>query len=791
MEPFDLSTATSFRLLAVSLGIAISAGLVSALVGGIIGIFAFLSTSRFSRAFLLFILLPLIWPPFLTAIGWMVALGEGGLTLFQGGAFESLWLTALFSPVGVVAAQSFTYWPIAALLVVWRLRRLDAAVIDQIRMETGSLSRLSNMLLRLALAPIGQSIFLVAVLSLNDIGTPEMLQVMTFPILLYSELNLVRDIAALAQCAFPLIFLILVMGLVWPLIRRWIQIPMEPADDIQGVESRASALVPWTLLGLLLLAGPIGVSVVETAGLVRDWEIVRPSLLAESLWATLVTAAGAIAILGAALMVVSLLSLSRGPAAILECITFLLFALPSPLLGLLLIRLTGALPIFLSGWTESFALLSVACAIRFFWPAWICIRIGEEQTPSVLHDQTALDGASRWQRLISIHIPTLKSWWILSLLLVWVLAVSEVGLCRMLQPPGVQTLAVRTVNFMHWGHDGMVAAGLLLLAFLEILPVLLIAAFSGASGWKRFRRRPALPILLVIPLICVLAGCGSISDWDGESWGERGNWRGALFNPRAVEELADGNWVVLDRTNRVQILTPSGDYIRHWTTPETGQGNPRGLDVDRHGNILVADTHYSQVLRYSPEGELLQTIGGPGDEEGEFCLVTDVVEDASGFLTTIEYGSRVRIQRFDPDGNFIREWGEMGSGPGQLRRPQGLDQLPNGDIVVADSVNHRIQIFDRDGNLLEMWGEYGREPGQLCYPYDVSADEEGRIYIAEFGNHRVQVFNREGKSLYALGKSGRGGKEFYEPWGITVLRSSQVIVADTKNDRIVNLGRLF
>lgn len=294
----------------------------------------------------------------------------------------------------------------------------------------------------------------------------------------------------------------------------------------------------------------------------------------------------------------------------------------------------------------------------------------------------------------------------------------------------------------------------------------------------------------VLVLATILAGC-QLGDRDSIVLEESGTWRGAIHQPRAIVELPSRDWVVLDRTDRVQVFSATGEFKRGWRTPETGRGNPRGLALDRNNNILVADTHYGQVLRYTPEGELLQVIGQPGTEPGSFCLVTGIVEDASGFLYTIEYGDRNRMQKFDSEGRFVKEWGSVGQKPGQFQRAQGIDLLPSGEIVVADSVNHRLQIFSREGDYLSTLGEFGTERGQLNYPYDVDHDSDGRIYVIEFGNHRVQVFNREGESLLVLGEAGRGKNQFHQPWGVTVLRSGEVLVADTYNHRIHNLGVLM
>ncbi|MEE8129619.1 MAG: hypothetical protein V3T48_04990, partial [Vicinamibacterales bacterium] len=74
-------------------------------------------------------------------------------------------------------------------------------------------------------------------------------------------------------------------------------------------------------------------------------------------------------------------------------------------------------------------------------------------------------------------------------------------------------------------------------------------------------------------------------------------------------------------------------------------------------------------------------------------------------------GSTGRILKFDKDGNFIKEWGEIGFRPGQFRTPHAMAFDSQGRLYVADRGNHRIQIFDQEGNLLEIYNQYSRVSG--------------------------------------------------------------------------------
>ena len=51
-----------------------------------------------------------------------------------------------------------------------------------------------------------------------------------------------------------------------------------------------------------------------------------------------------------------------------------------------------------------------------------------------------------------------------------------------------------------------------------------------------------------------------------------------------------------------------------------------------------------------------------------------------------------RVQLFELDGTFVRQWGGEGAGPGQLDGPCGAAMV-GGEVLVCDTGNHRVQVF--------------------------------------------------------------------------------------------------
>ncbi|MCY4602031.1 MAG: peptidyl-alpha-hydroxyglycine alpha-amidating lyase family protein [Acidobacteria bacterium] len=200
--------------------------------------------------------------------------------------------------------------------------------------------------------------------------------------------------------------------------------------------------------------------------------------------------------------------------------------------------------------------------------------------------------------------------------------------------------------------------------------------------------------------------------------------------------------------------------------------NPHGFHVDSDGNVWVTDfvaneagTKGHQVFKFSPEGEVLMRLGEAGvagSGPGQFNQPIDVITAPNGDIFVAdghnggspdpEPGSTGRIMKFDKDGNFIKEWGELGFRPGQFRTPHALEFDSQGRLFVADRTNHRIQIFDQDGNLLDIYHQFGRISGlfitddDMLYAIDSESQETRHpgwlngVRIGRAGEDRVTAF---------------------------------------------------
>ncbi|MHC4680688.1 MAG: peptidyl-alpha-hydroxyglycine alpha-amidating lyase family protein [Planctomycetota bacterium] len=154
----------------------------------------------------------------------------------------------------------------------------------------------------------------------------------------------------------------------------------------------------------------------------------------------------------------------------------------------------------------------------------------------------------------------------------------------------------------------------------------------------------------------------------------------------------------------VQVYRTDGKFVRAWDMKDFAGAH--FIRIGPAGDVWTANIESHTVRKYSPEGELLLTLGEPGRagaERGHFDKPTDMAVLPSGEIFVSDgYGNR-RIVHFDANGNYINEWGAEGDGPGQFALPHSIVADSRGRLYVADRENARIQVFDSKGKLLAVW----------------------------------------------------------------------------------------
>jgi sugar lactone lactonase YvrE len=210
-----------------------------------------------------------------------------------------------------------------------------------------------------------------------------------------------------------------------------------------------------------------------------------------------------------------------------------------------------------------------------------------------------------------------------------------------------------------------------------------------------------------------------------------------------VGERCGANVCVDSDLDPVLLFDLDGNLVRSF-----GAGMiawPHGIFVDHEDNVWITDAvGYAPVpdgwghvvFKFSPQGELLLTLGRQGvagDGKDTLRKPNDLVVAPSGDIFVADgHGSAPgepvnnRIVRFAADGTYVSEFGVPGSGRGEIDEPHAIAMDSQGRLFVGDRGNSRILLFDQDGNHLETWTQFGRPSGLFIDSNDVlySADSE-------------------------------------------------------------------
>lgn len=270
----------------------------------------------------------------------------------------------------------------------------------------------------------------------------------------------------------------------------------------------------------------------------------------------------------------------------------------------------------------------------------------------------------------------------------------------------------------------------------------------------------------------------------------------SLFYPTSLLQQSDGSLLISDTSNHKirmldnnQLSTLSGHIVDfdESSMPVGGYGDGAldvamyqslgGLAKDAQGQIYIGDTNNHSIRLITKEGTVTTIAGSwqPGNQDGQ--------GSAAGFY----YPSDVAV---DSQGN----------------------------IYVADTLNHLIRKIDKKGNVttlnkaservvqyypgvVEHSGDFADgslKEAMFNEPTGLAIDDQDNLYVSDKGNQRIRYIDfatnkvstvagnglYESDELYVKGAYVDGKvsvARLSSPAGITVTQSGVVLVADTLN----------
>ena len=259
----------------------------------------------------------------------------------------------------------------------------------------------------------------------------------------------------------------------------------------------------------------------------------------------------------------------------------------------------------------------------------------------------------------------------------------------------------------------------------------------------------------------------------GSSIGGPGTENGQFNHPADVAADGKGDLWVLSNTlaqSRIQEFNEKGEWLRAAGSFGSGAGMlsfPAGLAVDASGNVWVADTGNNRVVEFNEKAEFVQAFGTNVNKTKVEAAGTEAEKN----LCTAASGN-------------VCQAGTSGSGSGQMKAPQGIAVMSNGNVWVADTGNSRLEKFSPSGGLISTVSGEGSEAGKLKEPSSITIAPDGSIWVADTGNNRIEQWNSSLAFVRAVGKEGTGGGEFKGPAAIEADSSGEIWVGDRGDNRI-------
>ena len=324
-------------------------------------------------------------------------------------------------------------------------------------------------------------------------------------------------------------------------------------------------------------------------------------------------------------------------------------------------------------------------------------------------------------------------------------------------------------------------------------------------------------------VVTTVPGLGTIGRVDGN-----GN-APSFGDPHGLALGPGGTLVVADTGNHlIRTIAPDGSVgtragsgqprFADGTGTAASFDQPRAVAVDAAGSTYVADTVNHRIRRIDVDGHVttLAGSGQRGDADGlgtaaRFDNPQGIVVDAAGARLYVADSGNHRIRLLVRGASSWSVTTLAGSGTAaftdgvgtaaSFSSPSGLALQADGQLIVADTQNHRIRRVSTTGAVSTVAGSGARGSADgaaaaatFDTPRGVAVDAAGRIVVADSLNNLLRRIGTDGRVTRLAGAAPpyAGGysqltpaiSAFYEPVGVVVGPDGRIYVANAGYQKV-------
>jgi iron(III) transport system permease protein len=365
------------------------------------------------------------------------------------------------------------------------LRGLDRRLHESARLTNGRWQTFIHVTVPLTGPPILSGSLFVYILAMINFNVASLLQVVTYPVEIYTRFSLSYSPGHATAQAMPLLLVGLAPVALWMVFARsrkgWMKRPEYTTQKPSAPFANAAGIVYASFLAAISVLLPVGLLVTRAGPLKtygEAWATAKEEIVTSLIVATIsATAITLLAFVGSYLAHKGSRAAKAGQLAIVP------FLISGPLIGIGLIFLWNR-PGPAGLVYDSVAVLIIASMARYAFLAHQGIAVALSAIDPKLEEAARVAGIPLWRQAGGIVMPLLAPALIVAWVLSFIYTFSEVDATILVCPPGWTTLPVRLHTLMHYGPSNLIAA----LSVITIA-IVMTAAGAGALAFGLVRRQ--------------------------------------------------------------------------------------------------------------------------------------------------------------------------------------------------------------------------------------------------------------------------------------------------------------